>query len=81
MRMTQKEDHAVIIYVYETIPTDPEKEPEYYEVKKNITDEPLAVHPETGEPIRRVILGGLGVLYPKGGRDTGSGICGPGCCG
>jgi predicted nucleic acid-binding Zn ribbon protein len=72
------------IYVYETIPGRAGKKPKCYEIKQSMSDEPLTTHPETGEPIRRVILGGLGVLSStsaqKRARDTGSGSCGPGCC-
>jgi hypothetical protein len=46
-------------------------------------DKPLTKHPETGEPIRRVVLGGYGTLSSKGSADSGSGCgCKPGsCCG
>jgi predicted nucleic acid-binding Zn ribbon protein len=41
-------------------------------------------HPETGEPIRRVITGGLGIMTSgKGGSTASSGghSCGMGSCG
>jgi predicted nucleic acid-binding Zn ribbon protein len=46
-----------------------------------MNDKPFTKHPETGEPIRRVVLGGFGVLSGKsGGADeSGSSCCGPGC--
>jgi hypothetical protein len=46
-------------------------------------DRPLTKHPETGEPIRRVVLGGFGTLSSKGSADPGVGCgCKPGtCCG
>ena len=35
---------------------------ERFEVVQGMRDEPLTVHPQTGEPVRRVITGGTGVL-------------------
>jgi predicted nucleic acid-binding Zn ribbon protein len=69
-------------YVYETIPQKHGEKPRYFEIKQSMKDAPLSKHPETGEPIRRVVLGGFGTLSSKGG-DGGSGCgCKPGsCCG
>jgi predicted nucleic acid-binding Zn ribbon protein len=47
-------------YVYETVPQTPGEEPRYFEIQQSMKDRPLTRHPETGEPIRRVILGGSG---------------------
>jgi predicted nucleic acid-binding Zn ribbon protein len=47
-------------YVYETIPKDPKKKPRRFEVQQKMSDAPLTVDPETGEPVRRVIIGGSG---------------------
>jgi predicted nucleic acid-binding Zn ribbon protein len=68
------------IYVYETI--DPSKPARRFEVKQSMKDEPLRADPKTGELVRRVISGGIGVHVtgnasapapkPRGG-------CGPGC--
>jgi len=71
------------IYVYESIPQKPDQELRYFEFSQRMTDEAYTKHPETGEPIRRVILGGLGVLTSRNpGTDSGP-CCGPGsrCCG
>jgi predicted nucleic acid-binding Zn ribbon protein len=64
------------IYIYETIPVKPGAKPRSFEIRQSMNDAPLQKHPETGEPVRRVVLGGLGVLSskPSGGRS------GP-CCG
>ena len=35
-----------------------------FEVTQSMKDEPLRTDPETGEPVRRVISGGMGVLVP-----------------
>ncbi len=48
-------------YVYETIPADG-GEVRRYEIRQSMKDAPLTKHPETGEPIRRVITGGLGLI-------------------
>lgn len=71
-------------YVYETIPSKPAEKARYYEIRQAMTDAPLTRHPETGEPIRRVVLGGFGVLSSKPGSDGSDHSCGcaPGsCCG
>jgi predicted nucleic acid-binding Zn ribbon protein len=72
-------------YVYETIPSKPGETPRYFEIKQPMTDAPLTKHPETGEPIRRVVLGGFGVLKSTGSAaddsgDEGGCCCGPGGC-
>lgn len=67
-------------YVYETIPAKPGGKPRYFEIKQSMKDAPLTQHPETGEPIRRVVLGGFGVL--KSGASKSSSASGGGhCCG
>lgn len=71
-------------YVYETIPQTPGEKPVYFEVKQSMQDAPLATHPENGQPVRRVILGGYGVLKSGGApapKPEGGCGCGPaGCC-
>ncbi|MCX6901469.1 MAG: zinc ribbon domain-containing protein [Verrucomicrobia bacterium] len=49
-------------YVYETIPAKPGDEVRHYEIRQSMKDAALTKHPETGEPIRRVITGGLGLI-------------------
>jgi predicted nucleic acid-binding Zn ribbon protein len=70
-------------YVYETIARRAGERPRYYEIKQAMNDAPLTKHPETGEPIRRVMLGGFGVLSnakPGGSaQSAGSACCGPSC--
>lgn len=72
-------------YVYETIPQRADEAPAYFEIKQGMQDAPLTRHPETGQPIRRVILGGFGVLKSGGApapKGSGGGCgCAPGeCC-
>lgn len=70
-------------YVYEAIPSKPGAKPKYFEIKQSMNDAPLTKHPETGEPIRRVVLGGFGTLSSKSGSESNLGCgCKPGtCCG
>lgn len=49
-------------YVYETIPDDPKVEPCRFEIEQKMTDPPLKVDPKTGLPVRRVIVGGSGIV-------------------
>lgn len=50
------------IYVYEII-RDDEQSPETFEVIQRMSDPPLTQHPDTGEPVRRVLaapsIGGM----------------------
>ncbi len=62
-------------YVYETIPANDKEEPKLFEIKQSMSDAPLTKHPETGEPIRRIILGGYGLMK----KDAPANDCGPGC--
>ena len=74
-------------YLYET--TDPKKPARQFEMRQSMKDAPLMQHPETGEPIRRVISGGLGYMskgHPPKHADmqramktSGGGSCGTGC--
>ena len=70
-------------YVYEPIHQKPREKPRYFEIKQSMNDAPLTKHPESGEPIRRVVLGGFGTLSSKGSAASGSSCgCNPGsCCG
>lgn len=52
-------------YVYETIPADPGLTPQRFEVQQSMHDAPLTRHPQTGEPVRRVIAGGYGIIAQK----------------
>jgi predicted nucleic acid-binding Zn ribbon protein len=64
-------------YVYETISPTPER----FEVRQGFNDPALATHPETGEPVRRVISGGLAVLPSATASSEASGPgCGPATC-
>ena len=71
-------------YVYETIPAKDGDEVQYFEIKQSMRDTPLTEHPETGQAIRRVILGGFGILKSESSSPASSSSCGcgpGGCCG
>ena len=73
------------VYVYETIPDHAGGAVRTYEIRQSMKDAALTQHPETGERIRRVITGGLGVMTSsKGGpapRPAAGGACCGGVCG
>jgi predicted nucleic acid-binding Zn ribbon protein len=50
-------------YVYETVPATTKKA-RRFEVYQSIKDDPLATDPETGDPVKRVISGGMEI--PRG---------------
>jgi predicted nucleic acid-binding Zn ribbon protein len=70
-------------YVYETIPVKKGAKPKRYEIKQSIKEAALAKHPETGEPIKRIIAGGVGVLTSSSsaGSHTHTPSCGCGAGG
>ena len=71
------------IYIYQTVPAKEGGPVRTYEIRQSMKDAALTEHPETKEPIRRVITGGLGIMTStKGGSDPppqGGGGCGGGC--
>jgi predicted nucleic acid-binding Zn ribbon protein len=72
------------IYLYETVPTKRGAKPKQYEIRQSMKDEPLTHHPETGEPIKRVITGGYGVINPGSPSQPASSAahgCARGSCG
>lgn len=72
-------------YVYETIPAKAGARAKRFEIRQSIKDSALTTHPETGERIRRVITGGIGVLTSSSSgashTHTSSCGCGAGGCG
>ncbi|MBA3684901.1 MAG: zinc ribbon domain-containing protein [Planctomycetes bacterium] len=68
-------------YVYETVPRDTKTKPIRFEVEQRMSTAALTQHPQTGEPVRRVISGGLGFIgcADKGGGSAGAGCTAPGC--
>ncbi|PTX98105.1 hypothetical protein DB345_04510 [Spartobacteria bacterium LR76] len=73
-------------YVYETIPAKKGAKPRRFEIRQSIKDAALTHDPESGEPVRRVIAGGVGVLTGASSSasrhvHTSSCGCGAGGCG
>jgi hypothetical protein len=69
-------------YVYETTGKTKKRR---YEIRHGINEAPLKRHPKTGEPIRRVIAAGAGILTskapaPSRAQPAASCCCGPGGC-
>lgn len=83
---SNERDNIMPTYVYETIPQNAAEKAEYFEVKQGMKDAALTRHPDHGKPVRRVVLGGYGVLKSgnTGGKKAAAGDCGcgpSGCCG
>jgi len=57
-------------YVYESIPQEPGKKSVRFEVRQSMNDAALTNHPETGEPVRRVIVGGFGYAKKASSRAS-----------
>jgi len=57
-----KKIQAMATYVYETIPQKRTGVPRRFEVQQKMSDPPLKVDPQTGLPVRRVIVGGSGLI-------------------
>ncbi len=66
------------IYIYETIPENCCTDPRHYEIEQKENEAPLTCHPETGETIKRVVLGGRELTKKEDAKNT---CCGDtGCC-
>ena len=72
---------VMAVYVYETIPDREGGTVRTYEIRQSMKDAALTTHPETGEPIRRVITGGLGVMTSSKGGPAPRPASGGACCG
>jgi predicted nucleic acid-binding Zn ribbon protein len=74
-------------YVYETIPASQGQPTRTFEIRQSMKEAALTHDPETGEPVRRVITGGLGIMTSSKGApapavSSGGHCCGGGCgCG
>ena len=49
-------------YIYETIPSKPNEKPRRFEVEQKMSEPALTKDPQTGQPVRRVITGGSGIV-------------------
>ncbi len=57
-------------YVYETVPEDADTEPHRFEVFQRMSDAPLTVDPDSGQPVKRLITGGIGIKLQGLKRST-----------
>lgn len=66
-------------YIYETIPESCCDDPKHYEIEQKENDQPLTKHPETGEFIKLVVIGGQPLVKQGDGSDS---CCSgdTGCC-
>lgn len=69
-------------YVYETIPQKAGQKPTQFEFRQSMKDAALTKHPETGEPVKRVVSGGFGYIGKGAGASAPAvgGCCGHGGC-
>jgi predicted nucleic acid-binding Zn ribbon protein len=49
-------------YIYETIPQKKGEQPRQFEVQQKMSDSAFTHDPETGVPVKRVIVGGSGLI-------------------
>jgi predicted nucleic acid-binding Zn ribbon protein len=49
-------------YIYETIPQNSKERPRRFEFEQKMSDPPLKTDPKTGWPVRRIIVGGSGIV-------------------
>jgi len=71
-------------YIYETVPEKKGESVRHFEIKQSMKDAALTKHPETGEAIRRVVVGGYGILKsgepaPRAAAPSGGHSCCGGC--
>jgi predicted nucleic acid-binding Zn ribbon protein len=66
-------------YIYETVPDLPDVPVRRFEIRQSMMDAPLTHDPQTGDKVRRVIAGGVGIV--TGARQLAKTTCGTGRCG
>ena len=68
-------------YIYETIPQNEVEQPKRFEVRQSMNDKAFTHHPDSGVPVRRIVVGGTGISGTKGASKTSisAGGCGTGC--
>lgn len=49
-------------YIYETVPSDPNQEPRRLEVFQRMSENALEFDPDSGERVKKIITGGIGVV-------------------
>lgn len=67
-------------YVYETIPQFEGEPTKRLEIRQSMKDAALTQHPDSGQPIRRIPVGGTGLMGASSTASSSSGgSCGTGC--
>ena len=66
-------------YVYETIPRSTKEKSTRFELRQSMKENPISEHPVTGQPVRRVISGGISVSTKSAGSQESS-CCNSGSC-
>lgn len=74
-RLPEKErqtegERTVPTYVYEIISPDSGAEPRRFEVFQRMSDEPLSLDPASGQPVKRIVTGGVGIKLQGLKRST-----------
>jgi len=68
------------VYVYETIPQLPDQPVRRFELKQSMSEPALSRDPDSGQPVRRVISGGYGLMLKGDAGDASAGECANGSC-
>ena len=69
-------------YIYETVPDSPDVPVRRFEIKQSMKEAPLTYDPQTGQKVRRVISGGLGIMTgARSSVNSAKTTCGTGRCG
>jgi predicted nucleic acid-binding Zn ribbon protein len=69
-------------YIYETVPDSPEVAVRRFEIKQSMKEAPLTQDPQTGQKVRRIISGGLGIMTgARSAVQAPRSSCGTGRCG
>ena len=67
------------IYVYESISEKPGEATHRFEFQQSMRDAPLTHHPVTGERLKRIIVGGYGIMS-AGGKNQPNAASTPAPC-
>jgi hypothetical protein len=82
----------MVTYTYETIPQRKGEKVLRFEVRQRMVDAPLKVHPETGQPVQRVLSPTVNIITGSSKSSKGrslpdscphqhsGGCCGTGMC-
>jgi predicted nucleic acid-binding Zn ribbon protein len=57
-------------YTYETIPSKPSDKPRRFEITQRMSDRSMTEDPVTGQPVRKIITGGIGIKLGVLRRST-----------